>query len=153
MTQMAGLVLCGGESRRMGRDKALLVLDGETLVLRVARTLAEVADQVLLAPGTVGRLGVTGYPEVADDPVGAGPLAGMAAGLAASPRSLSPRPDGAAVAVCSARERASTTDSNVVDSCEARHERSRRRPPTSPARAAVARRARVPRNARSTGHD
>jgi len=46
-----GAVLCGGESRRMGRDKAGVVLAGETLLARAVRTLAEVFDEVLV----VGR--------------------------------------------------------------------------------------------------
>jgi molybdopterin-guanine dinucleotide biosynthesis protein A len=83
---LAGLVLCGGGSRRMGADKALLPIAGVPLFLHVARRLAEVADPVVLAPGTLGRLGATGYPEVADAGPGEGPLGGLVAGLAASPR-------------------------------------------------------------------
>jgi molybdopterin-guanine dinucleotide biosynthesis protein A len=85
---LAGLVLCGGASRRMGTDKALLELDGERLVDRVAGRLARVADPVLVATGTPGRLGPLPWAEVADDPAGgpqAGPLAGIVAGLRASP--------------------------------------------------------------------
>ncbi|HEV3232287.1 MAG TPA: molybdenum cofactor guanylyltransferase [Candidatus Dormibacteraeota bacterium] len=67
---LAGVVLCGGGSRRMGVDKARLVWDGEPLVARVARRLAEVADPVLLAPGELGRLAavpeVAGLGQVAD---------------------------------------------------------------------------------------
>src|ERR1700730_3984117 len=82
---LAGLVLCGGHSRRMGLDKALLQVDGGPLVLRVARQLAEVADPVLLAPGVAGRFEATGYAEVADVEPDRGPLGGMVAGLLASP--------------------------------------------------------------------
>lgn len=90
MTQpaLAGLVLCGGAGRRMGRDKALIEFEGEPLVLRAARRLGEVADPVLLAPGRTGRLGDVGYREVADAAPDAGPLAGIVAGLAASPYEL-----------------------------------------------------------------
>lgn len=85
---LAGLVLCGGSGRRMGRDKALLDVEGQPLVVRAAARLAAVADPVLLAPGRTGRLGDLGYPEVGDELPDAGPVAGLAAGLAASPHPL-----------------------------------------------------------------
>ena len=66
---LAGLVLCGGKSRRMGRDKALLEVGGVPLVVLVARRLSAVAD-----------LGIAERPE----PGAGGPLAGLVAGLASS---------------------------------------------------------------------
>lgn len=71
---MVGVVLAGGASRRMGRDKALLRLDGERLVDRAIRRLAVVCDEVLVADR--GRGLVSGRPSVADGP-GAGPGAGL----------------------------------------------------------------------------
>jgi molybdenum cofactor guanylyltransferase len=91
MTPLAGLVLCGGRSSRMGTDKALVLFDGVPLLTRVAGRLAEVADPVLLASGTPGRFGSLGplpYREVPDEGPGSGPLAGLVAGLAASPHGL-----------------------------------------------------------------
>jgi len=85
---MAGLVLCGGGSTRMGKEKALLVVRGRPLVLHVAALLEQAADPVLLAPGRPGRLGQLGYREVQDEVPGAGPLGGLVAGVAASPHSL-----------------------------------------------------------------
>ena len=85
---MAGLVLCGGASRRMGAEKALLAFEGEALVARVARRLSSVASPVILAPGTRGRLGDLGFEEVDDVAEGSGPLAGLAAGLSVSPHPL-----------------------------------------------------------------
>lgn len=85
---LAGVVACGGPSRRMGQDKALIELGGEPLVSRVARRLCTVADPVTTAPGTVGRLAHLGLTEIADSEAGAGPLAGIVAGLAWSPREL-----------------------------------------------------------------
>jgi molybdopterin-guanine dinucleotide biosynthesis protein A len=87
---LTGLVVCGGAGTRMGRDKALLDVEGEPLVLRVARRLAEAADPVLLASGRPGRFGklASGFAEVADRRLDAGPLAGIMAGLEASPHPL-----------------------------------------------------------------
>lgn len=68
----------------MGTDKALLVFEGETLVVRAARLLGEVCDEVLIASGDVLRLPVDGCRQVADAVPGAGPLSGLVAGLEAA---------------------------------------------------------------------
>ncbi|MSR63256.1 MAG: molybdenum cofactor guanylyltransferase [Planctomycetes bacterium] len=77
-----GAVFCGGASRRMGRDKALLELDGEPLVRRAARVLGAVVPRVLLASGCESRYPELGLECVLDCEPGAGPLAGLAAVLA-----------------------------------------------------------------------
>jgi len=76
-----GVVFCGGASRRMGRDKALLELDGRSLVARAAHALAEVAPRVLLASGSAPRYPELGLESVLDSTAGTGPLAGLAAAL------------------------------------------------------------------------
>ena len=43
---VAGFILAGGESRRMGTEKARLVLDGQTFVERIARELSSVTSSV-----------------------------------------------------------------------------------------------------------
>jgi molybdenum cofactor guanylyltransferase len=75
MTATAGILLTGGRSRRLGVDKATLVLGGETLATRAARCLAAACDPVV----EVGD-GVSGLPAVREQPAGAGPLAALAAG-------------------------------------------------------------------------
>jgi FdhD protein len=45
---VVGAVLLGGGSRRMGREKAQLVIEGETLLARTLRTLGEVAGRIAL---------------------------------------------------------------------------------------------------------
>ena len=75
---LTGLVLAGGQSRRMGTDKATLVVDGRRLVDRAVATLAEACDQVLVAGGT-RTIDALDVEQVSDD--GSGPLAGIVAGL------------------------------------------------------------------------
>lgn len=79
--RLAGLVLCGGDSRRMGADKARLPVGGTPLAVHVARRLEPVCETVLLASGDGERYGDLGYPQVADVQEGGGPLAGIIAGL------------------------------------------------------------------------
>lgn len=86
--EIAGLIVCGGASTRMGRDKALLEVEGERLVDRVYARLRTVADPILFATGTPGRLGPLPGPEVADPIPETGPLGAIAAGLAVAPASL-----------------------------------------------------------------
>jgi molybdopterin-guanine dinucleotide biosynthesis protein A len=70
----AGILLTGGRSRRLGVDKARLVLDGETLADRAARRLAAVCSPVVEAGD-----GVSALPARREEPAGAGPLAALAA--------------------------------------------------------------------------
>jgi len=75
---VAGLLLTGGASRRLGVAKATLLLDGERLVDRVARVLVGVAATVV----EVGP-GYTTLAAVREEPPGSGPLAALVAGAAA----------------------------------------------------------------------
>jgi molybdopterin-guanine dinucleotide biosynthesis protein A len=82
--KVAGLVLAGGQSRRMGGgDKALRQLGGQTLLGRVVERLRpQVAALVINANGDPSRFASFGLPVVADGvPDFAGPLAGVLAGL------------------------------------------------------------------------
>jgi len=84
MTAVAGLLLAGGQARRMGGgDKCLRELGGKTLLARaVARMAPQVSTLVLNANGDPGRFAEYGLPVVADVVEGyAGPLAGILTGL------------------------------------------------------------------------
>lgn len=80
---IAGLVLAGGRSSRMGADKALVSLDGRRLVDRVLDRLApQVSHLAISANGDPGRFALPGVPVLQDTiPGGLGPLAGVLAGL------------------------------------------------------------------------
>ena len=79
-----GLLLAGGQSRRMGGgDKALRLLGGRPLLQRVIdRMRPQVAALILNANGDPARFAGFGLPVVPDSiPDFAGPLAGILAGL------------------------------------------------------------------------
>lgn len=83
--RIAGLILAGGEGRRMGAEKALVALAGRPLVAHVAARLApQVAALALSANGDGTRFAALGLPVLPDRPgeAGQGPLAGLRAGLA-----------------------------------------------------------------------
>jgi len=71
-----GVVLAGGRSSRMGRDKALMPYEGRTLLERALDSL-EPHVQELLVIGDPGRYGHVGPFVVADDIPGVGPLGGI----------------------------------------------------------------------------
>ncbi|MEM1091418.1 MAG: molybdenum cofactor guanylyltransferase [Pseudomonadota bacterium] len=71
---LKGLVLCGGASRRMGQDKALLSLDGVTLLDRAAGVLGEVCDEVWVS-GARDREST--WPCIVDVQPGLGPMGGL----------------------------------------------------------------------------
>ncbi|TMM20029.1 MAG: molybdenum cofactor guanylyltransferase [Actinobacteria bacterium] len=72
---VAGLVLTGGASRRMGRDKAAIVIEGMSCADRVGRRLSLVASPALeVGPGR------SGLPVVREEARGQGPLCALVAG-------------------------------------------------------------------------
>jgi len=77
-----GLVLAGGESRRMGIDKPGLQLGGRTLLDRVIGRMQAVFPQVIVSV-RAPRADVA-VPQVCDVHPAGGPLAGLCAGLAAA---------------------------------------------------------------------
>jgi molybdenum cofactor guanylyltransferase len=85
MAQVGGIVLCGGQSSRMGRPKAWLPIAGEIMLPRVVRLLSEAVSPlvVVAAPDQEVPALPAGVEVVRDEERGRGPLQGLAAGLAA----------------------------------------------------------------------
>jgi molybdopterin-guanine dinucleotide biosynthesis protein A len=83
MKTVAGVVLCGGQSSRMGRPKAWLPFGGEVMLPRVVRLLGEAVTPVVVvaAPGQDVPPLPAGVEVVRDPERGRGPLQGLAAGL------------------------------------------------------------------------
>jgi molybdenum cofactor guanylyltransferase len=72
---VAGILLCGGRSSRMGFDKASARIGGVALAVRTARLLGVVADPLVeVGPGS------SGLAVAREDPPGSGPLAALDAG-------------------------------------------------------------------------
>ena len=95
---VAGIVLCGGESSRMGRPKAALPFGAESMLSRVVRIVGEATSPVIVVaaaeqvvpplPGDVVVL--------RDETAGQGPLEGIVTGL----RHLTDRADAAYISSC-----------------------------------------------------
>jgi molybdopterin-guanine dinucleotide biosynthesis protein A len=88
MEGITSTILAGGQSRRMGTDKALLRLtpDGPTLIETVIGRLHEAGiPPSFVVTDRPGRYGWLGVPEVVDEWSGAGPLGGILAALRNSP--------------------------------------------------------------------
>jgi molybdopterin-guanine dinucleotide biosynthesis protein A len=69
----------------MGRDKALLIIDGEAMAVRVAAALrAAGASEVRCIGGDDGALAALGLDVVADDHPGDGPLGALITALSAT---------------------------------------------------------------------
>lgn len=86
---VTGLVLAGGQGRRMGGvDKGLVELNGRPLIAHVlARLAPQVADVLINANQNGERYAAFGVPVVSDAVGGfAGPLAGLHAGLTRATR-------------------------------------------------------------------
>jgi molybdopterin-guanine dinucleotide biosynthesis protein A len=91
--QVAGFILAGGASSRMGRNKGLLDFDGVPLILHTAQLLEPLVSGVTIV-GSPRRYTALGLRTIADeddeqvqtvpDRPGRGPLAGIAAALASS---------------------------------------------------------------------
>ena len=74
-------ILAGGLSSRMGREKALLELDGEPLVRRAARTLEPIFKQVIVVTNREEVARGARICAIPDAHAGKGPLAGIEAAL------------------------------------------------------------------------
>jgi molybdopterin-guanine dinucleotide biosynthesis protein A len=78
-------VLAGGQSRRMGRDKALLEIGGRTMLERACALVREVAAESYIV-GVPQLHHVEGFTTIPDEAPGLGPLGGIVTALARSNR-------------------------------------------------------------------
>ena len=79
ITDCTAIVMAGGDSSRMGTDKANLTLGDQTLLQTVAATMQQLFPQVVVSVRQP-RAGID-LPQVCDEQHDGGPLAGLVAGL------------------------------------------------------------------------
>ena len=86
--EVSGIVLAGGMSRRLGRDKAVEPVGGEPLIRRVIGRLSKVTDQTVVVVSSAQRASELPLPasaKVASDIYpGGGSLGGIFTGLTAA---------------------------------------------------------------------
>ena len=84
---ISGIVLAGGMSRRLGRDKAVELIGGEPLIARVIGRLSQVSEEMVVVVNEMERASELPLPESAKVAVdiypGKGPLGGIFTGLSA----------------------------------------------------------------------
>jgi molybdopterin-guanine dinucleotide biosynthesis protein A len=73
------IIMAGGDSHRMGRDKANVMLGDKTLLQTVTATMRQLFPQVIVSVRQM-RAGID-LPQVCDEQPDGGPLAGLVAGL------------------------------------------------------------------------
>jgi molybdenum cofactor guanylyltransferase len=91
-TAVTGVILAGGKSSRMGRDKALLKLHGRPFVAHVASMMQTAFDRVVLIANDPALYHFLGVEIVGDIYQDCGPLGGIHSGLVHA--------DGADIFVC-----------------------------------------------------
>jgi molybdopterin-guanine dinucleotide biosynthesis protein A len=74
----SAVLLAGGASRRMGRDKATLYWKGASLLVHQAGILRQTGAQQLLVSGRTEQISLEGFTLVTDIEAGAGPAAALA---------------------------------------------------------------------------
>ncbi len=84
---MTSIILAGGKSLRLGRSKALQVIDGRSLIQRVVDRLAIISTEIIVATAHGEEMSCSSavrIKTVADIYPGKGPLVGIYSGLIAS---------------------------------------------------------------------
>jgi molybdenum cofactor guanylyltransferase len=82
--KITGIILAGGKSSRMGTNKALLTIEGKTVIERIVDQLDQIVDEIIVVTNHFHDYEFLQLPMAEDKRKGMGPLAGIEAGLNAS---------------------------------------------------------------------
>jgi molybdopterin-guanine dinucleotide biosynthesis protein A len=78
------IIMAGGQSRRMGRDKTILEINGTPAIKYIFNQLRPHFDQILVSSNNMAKHSFPGVEVVPDEVAGQGPLMGIASTLRAS---------------------------------------------------------------------
>ncbi len=78
---ISGIILAGGKSSRLGRDKALLPIDGRPFLEKIAQEVATVVDEIIVVTNRHTSYPLPNIRETHDILPNKGPLGGIHAGL------------------------------------------------------------------------
>ncbi|MCP5003029.1 MAG: molybdenum cofactor guanylyltransferase [Planctomycetes bacterium] len=81
ITTMTAIILAGGKSSRMGRNKALLDIEGKTFIERQVGLLREIFDEIIISANAPSEYSFLPIPVIEDLYPEKGPLGGIYTGL------------------------------------------------------------------------
>ena len=84
----AAVILAGGESKRMGRDKSLLPIDGRAMIEQISAQLSPHFERLLVSANAPQKYAFLNIETVPDEIPGQGPLMGIASALRVSQHDL-----------------------------------------------------------------
>ncbi|MEW6244519.1 MAG: molybdenum cofactor guanylyltransferase [Bacillota bacterium] len=82
---VTGVVLAGGRSTRMGKNKAFVEIDGLPMIELIIQRLSLCVDDIIIISNDPGALASVGHPVFGDLIPGRGPLGGIQSGLVHAP--------------------------------------------------------------------
>lgn len=85
MGMMTSIVLAGGKSIRLGREKALEKIGGQPLIQQVIGRLSSLGNEIIVVTSQFNTLPTLGVKQVTDIYPDKGPLGGIYSGLRAAP--------------------------------------------------------------------
>jgi molybdopterin-guanine dinucleotide biosynthesis protein A len=86
--QATAIIMAGGGSRRMGTDKSMLPIKGQSMIEAICEQLRGFFDEILISANEVDKFAFLGFEVIPDKVPEQGPLMGIASALEASANEL-----------------------------------------------------------------
>ena len=82
--QATAIVMAGGKSKRMGTDKSMLSIKGQSIIETICNQLGDTFDEILISANQIDKFAFLGYKVIPDKVPEQGPLMGIASALEVS---------------------------------------------------------------------